>query len=283
MNQMLTIPAYAKLNLALDITGKRGDGYHLMHMVMQTVDLCDTLELKKIESGISFYCDDASIPCDEGNIAWRAADAFFAASGISGGVAVALHKAIPHEAGLAGGSADAAAVLKGLNQMHGEPFSISELCRLGETLGADVPYCIVGGTAEVEGIGEKVTPLVPLPDCFFVIVKPEEGISTREAFRQIDRREELYHPNVAAMVGAIARQNLKQTIRYLGNVFEQVCTVEEVFTIKERLLSLGALGALMSGSGSAVFGVFSSYDQAQNAIAVLAEQYSSVYLTKPVR
>lgn len=282
MNWTLRVPAYAKLNLALDITGKREDGYHLMHMVMQTVDLCDFLELKRLEAGIEFSCDDPSIPCGEGNIAWKAAAAFFNEAGISGGVAIALRKAIPHEAGLAGGSADAAAVLKGLNQLYEAPFSLSALCRVGEMLGADVPYCIVGGTAEVKGIGEQITPLARFPECTVVIVKPEEGIGTKEAFTRIDRLEQLLHPDVAAMVSAVARKDLKQAAQCMGNVFEQVCTVEEVFSVKERLISLGALGALMSGSGSAVFGVFACFDAAQRAVTVLKEEYGSVFLTKPI-
>lgn len=282
MSRVLTLSAKAKLNMALDITGKRKDGYHDMHMIMQTVDLCDTVVLREIPEGISLSCDDPSIPCDEKNIAWKAAEAFFAATHSKGGVAITLYKRIPHEAGLAGGSADAAAVLQGLNQLYGCSLSVSQLCQIGEKLGADVPFCVVGRTAEVKGIGEKITPLPCFPDCFLVIVKPQEGISTKMAFSAIDQKEELIHPQISSMVQAINDHNLERIAALLFNVFEQVCTVEEVFDIKRQLCSMGALNALMSGSGSAVFGLFSSEKQANVCAEEMKKRYSQVFVTKPV-
>ena len=176
----LTVPAPAKLNLSLDIVGVREDGYHLLRMIMQTIDLCDQIVLERADE-ISLTCNLPELPCDERNLAVRAAHAFFERTGLPGGVRMTLDKNIPHGAGMGGGSADAAAVLKGLNELCGTDLSQQELCEIGLRLGADVPFCIVGGTQLAEGVGERLTPLPPLPDCFLLVAKPEQGVSTPEA------------------------------------------------------------------------------------------------------
>ncbi|MGI5896771.1 MAG: 4-(cytidine 5'-diphospho)-2-C-methyl-D-erythritol kinase [Oscillospiraceae bacterium] len=278
----MILKAHAKLNLALDVTGKRADGYHNMNMIMQSVELGDTLTLEKREKGIALFCDDPSAPCDRRNLAWKAAEQFFAFTALPGGISVRIEKRIPAQAGMAGGSADAAAVLVGLNELYKAKLPVDTLCRLGKTLGADVPFCIVGGTAHVTGIGEVICPLQPLPTCFLVIVKPEQGISTQEAFQAIDEQKGLQHFELDPILSGIAHEDLSSVCQNMGNVFEQVTVVQDVFTAKQRLLDLGAEASLMSGSGSAVFGVFRMLEDAEHACRTLQKEYPAVFQTVPV-
>jgi 4-diphosphocytidyl-2-C-methyl-D-erythritol kinase len=278
----VSLYAYAKLNLALEVVGKREDGYHDMDMLMQSVSLCDTIHLNMLESGIRFTCNRSDLPCNSDNIAFAAAEKFFSFTGISGGVEISLEKQIPSQAGMAGGSADAAAVLHGLNRLYATDLSVSELCRVGVTLGADVPFCLVGGTAHVTGMGEKVEPAPPLPECFFIIVKPETGISTGAAFQAVDRCQSLQKADVQPVLDAAAARDMKRLALAMCNTFEQVTELEEVFEIKKMLLESGACGSLMSGSGSAVFGLFAERETALAAVTRLRHLYKEVYFAEPV-
>lgn len=247
--------APAKVNLTLDIVGKRPNGYHDLESVMQTVGLYDELTVTKVSSGVLLDCS-SNLPQGRNNIVVRAAEAFLSAAEISGGTNIRLHKRIPMGAGMGGGSADAAAVLTALDRLYETGWTKKQLMALGESLGADVPFCLYGGTAFVEGIGEKITPLCPLPSASFVIVKPKFSISTQDAYAAADRGEIAFHPDHAGIRKAIAEGNLPGIAKRLCNVFEQVTPNQEIHAIRQALLQQGALGAVMTGSGSAVFGIF---------------------------
>lgn len=277
----ITVFAPAKINLFLDVVSKRSDGYHNLSMVMQTVSLGDTVFLSSGTNGISLECDDPTLPNDEGNIAYRAAAAFLNAAEMNFGVDIVLQKRIPHQAGLAGGSADAAAVLRGLNAMNGNRFSMAELAKIGVTLGADVPFCLHGGTALVEGIGEQITPVSNMPPCTILIAKPRPGISTAAAFAAIDACTELQHPDISPVLQAVEQNNLSSLAQAMANTLEQVCPVQEVFKYKEVMREYGALGSLMSGSGSAVFGLFDDPAKAQLCADNLRPEAELVCLTEP--
>ena len=279
----MVLKAHAKLNLALDIIGKRADGYHNMNMIMQSVELSDTLTLEKREKGIALFCDNSSVPCDRRNLAWKAAEQFFAFTVWPGGISIRIEKRIPAQAGMAGGSADAAAVLVGLNELYKAKLPVDTLCRIGKTLGADVPFCIVGGTAHVTGIGEVIRPLRPLSACFLVIVKPEQGISTQEAFQAIDEQKGLQHFELSPILSGIEHEDLSSVCQNMGNVFEQVTAIQDVFVAQQRLLELGAEASLMSGSGSAVFGIFRMSADAEYACRTLQKEYPVVFQTIPAK
>ena len=261
----VTVNAYAKINLSLDVVGKRADGYHLMDMVMQSVSLCDTLQISRTEKDISFSCSEQSLPQGSDNLAVRAANAFFKAAGISGGASVRLIKRIPSGAGMAGGSADAAAVLVGLNALYETSLSQAALCALGLTLGADVPFCLTGATARVTGIGEVIEPLPNLPPCFFAAVKPRFSISTKEAFTRFDCGETVVRPDTSAVCRAVRKGDLILLGQNLCNVFEQTETVPVLQKVKQTLLSCGAYGAVMTGSGSVIYGLFANRKEAETA------------------
>ncbi len=278
--------AWAKLNLALDVLAPRGDGYHDMRMVMQTADFWDDVTLTLRQKGdISLRCNLRYIPLDRRNIAWRAAELFFSTTGQTGlGVSIDLYKRIPAGAGLGGGSADAAAVLRGLNRLTGAPLGPEELTALAAQLGSDVPFCITGGTALAEGRGEILTDLPPLPGCTFVICKPNFSISTPALFQKIDGRKSRMRPDIDGMAAAIAAGSILETARRLYNVFEDVLprAYGEIARIKDQLLDLGALGAVMSGTGSAVFGVFSDAGAARRARIHLSARYPHCVTAEPV-
>lgn len=276
--ERVCLKAAAKLNFSLDILGKRPDGYHEMDMVMQTVDLSDDVELSRAE-GISVLSDGS--PDGPANLAWKAAEAFFAAAGITGGVSIRLTKRIPAQAGMAGGSADAAAVLIGLNRLYNAGLSPEALRRAGLSVGADVAYCLVGGTARVRGMGERVEPASQLTVGYLTVVKPPFGISTAEAFRRFDRAEGLTHPDNAALLAAMARGELEALAPFMENVLEQSEGSPEVARIRQKLLDTGALAARMTGSGSAVFGVFREESAARHSAAALAGE-GQVFVTRPV-
>ena len=249
----LRIKAAAKLNFSLDILGIRPDGYHEMDMVMQTIDLFDDVELSKAGT-ISVFSDGS--PDGPENLAWKAAEAFFRAAKRSGGARIRLTKRIPAQAGMAGGSADAAAVLIGLNALYDARLSPEALRDAGLSVGADVPYCLIGGTARVRGIGEIVKPMPPFLSGYLVVAKPAIGISTAEAFRRFDRAENLRHPDIAALLSVMEKGQLDALSLFMENVLEQSEQNETVETLRQELLKNGALAACMTGSGSAVFGLF---------------------------
>lgn len=274
----LRIKAAAKLNFSLDILGVRPDGYHEMDMVMQTIDLFDDVELSKAGT-ISVFSDGS--PDGPENLAWKAAEAFFRAAKRSGGARIRLTKRIPAQAGMAGGSADAAAVLIGLNALYDACLSPEALRDAGLSVGADVPYCLIGGTARVRGIGEIVEPMPPFLSGYLVVAKPAIGISTAEAFRRFDRAENLRHPDIAALLSVMEKGQLDALSLFMENVLEQSEQNETVETLRQELLKNGALAARMTGSGSAVFGLFSEKEAASRCAVALAGENRQIFVTKP--
>ena len=278
--------AYAKLNISLDVTERRADGYHDMVMLMQSVSLCDELRLTPNDSGmLTASCNLRFIPTDERNLAIRAARRYLEAVGESGlGLHIDMRKSIPVGAGMAGGSADAAAVLRGLNRMLGHHLDRESLEALACLVGSDVAFCVSGGTSLAKGRGELLTPLKSLPDCCFAICKPEFSISTPELFRKLDETPLRRHPDTAGLLRAVEAGSLEEICRRMYNVFEDVPDrrMRTVSEIKNSLLDHGALGAIMTGTGSAVFGVFSREEQAAQAVAALKKEYRFAFLAKPV-
>ena len=283
----MEIQAFAKLNLTLDILGKREDGYHDLRMVMQSITLADTLTLEENRGeGLRVSANLRFLPTGEKNLAAAAALRFWEALGREPeDLDIRIEKRIPVCAGMAGGSSDAAAVLRALNQRAGEPFSPKELARLGERVGSDVPYCVLGGTALAEGRGEVLTPLPPLPRCWVVACKPDFPISTPELFAQADRVKLRRRPDTAGLVAALEAGDLGGVARRMYNVFEDVLPARlytRVAEIKNVLIQCGALGANMSGSGPTAFGLFDRLEAAQEARACLAQRYRDTFLCETV-
>ena len=283
----MEIQAFAKLNLTLDILGKREDGYHDLRMVMQSITLADTLTLEENRGeGLRVSANLRFLPTGEKNLAAAAALRFWEALGREPeDLDIRIEKRIPVCAGMAGGSSDAAAVLRALNQRAGEPFAPKELARLGERVGSDVPYCVLGGTALAEGRGEVLTPLAPLPRCWVVACKPDFPISTPELFAQADRVKLRRRPDTAGLVAALEAGDLGGVARRMYNVFEDVLPARlytRVAEIKNILIQCGALGANMSGSGPTAFGLFDRLEAAQEARACLAQRYRDTFLCETV-
>ena len=283
----MEIQAFAKLNLTLDILGKREDGYHNLRMVMQSITLADTLTLEENQGeGLRVSANLRFLPTGEKNLAAAAALRFWEALGREPeDLDIRIEKRIPVCAGMAGGSSDAAAVLRALNQRAGEPFAPKELARLGERVGSDVPYCVLGGTALAEGRGEVLTPLAPLPRCWVVACKPDFPISTPELFAQADRVKLRRRPDTAGLVAALEAGDLGGVARRMYNVFEDVLPARlytRVAEIKNVLIQCGALGANMSGSGPTAFGLFDRLEAAQEARACLAQRYRDTFLCETV-
>ena len=278
--------AYAKLNLTLDVTGKRPDGYHDIKSVMQTISIRDDIEID-VDTGKPWrlLCDKEGIPTDERNLAWKAARVFLdAVKKDPNGLEIRITKRIPSEAGMGGGSADAAAVLRALNRHYGEPFSIGALAELGSQVGSDVPFCTICGTAMVEGRGEKLRMLPNMPDCVFVVCKPEFSVSTPELYRKLDERQIPKHPDHLAMESAILGGDLGKIAENLYNVFDPVVTEEhlELNYIKSIFNSYGSVGQQMTGSGSAVFAITAEFEHAAVICNMLKDNYPQVYIAKPV-
>ena len=280
--KQVTVLAPAKLNLTLDVTGLLPGGYHALDMIMQTITLHERVVLRKSRDLI-LRLPGSRIPANEKNTAYKAALAFFHYTGLLAGVEIEIHKATPVRAGMAGGSADAAAVLVGMNELYGAKLSITELCAIGATIGADVPFAILGGTCRVQGIGDILKPLPPCPDCWFVVVMPSVGVSTPEAFARYDQMGSSVHPDSAAAEAAVKEGNLKALCAASGNALEECSGAKETPAIKRLLDENGALASLMTGSGAAVFGVFDTEEAAKQAAAALRGQYSQVYLAQPDR
>lgn len=282
----LVINAYAKLNLTLDILRRREDGYHDLRMVMQSISLHDTVALSQTDTGEMELKSGADfLPADQSNLAYRAAEAFFASTGISNpGLRITLEKNIPVCAGMAGGSSDAAAVLRGLRQMYAPDMSVAELCRIGEKVGSDVPYCVFGGTALAEGRGEILTRLAPMPACWVVICKPPFGLSTPELFGCVQVKKLSRHPDTQGVIRSLEHGDLNGVLRRIYNVFEAVLPEKygEVFSIKNKMLDLGADSAAMTGSGPTVFGLFTDEKRAEAACRTLGQQYEQTYLASMV-
>ena len=271
----LELKALGKINLGLDILGRRENGYHDVRMVMQTVYLYDRVTLEKTrEPGIEISTNLSYLPVNENNIAYKAAELLRGEFGIREGIRITLEKHIPVAAGRAGGSSNAAAVLFGMNRMFGLGLSEEGLKERGVTLGADVPYCIMRGTVLAEGIGEILTPLPPLPKCYVLIAKPPLSASTRTVYEKIDREGIKSHPDIDGILAGLQEGDLQQVAGSMGNVLEQVMLEEHpvLQRIKDVMIGAGALNAMMSGSGPTVFGIFTSRGRARAAAARLKRQ-----------
>lgn len=295
----IMLDAPCKINLALEIQDRLENGYHRLETVMQTIDLCDRLTIQLEEGGpggIFLHCDREEIPCDGTNIVWRCAQAFLARLGRDPGdfkLHMYLEKRIPVMAGLGGGSADGAAALVGLNLLLDAGLGVEELCALGAEVGSDIPFCIRGGTALVSGVGQDCRPLPPLPGCFVLVAQPQARVSTGAAYQAFDRLKNPRPVEVPRMVEAIRQGSLAAVAAALGNSFEQVLEEAElgkdtgqIGILCSLLRQSGALGALMTGSGSAVFGLFDREDAARRCAAWLEGEGSpaqSVFLTSPVQ
>lgn len=285
----LNMRSYAKINLSLDVLGKTDNGYHQLCMMMQTVSLHDDIQITKTRHAgqIELACNSPYVPCDERNIAYKAAKLMFdtypeATNGF--GVFIRIEKRIPVAAGLAGGSGNAAAVLHGINRLFQLKLSVETLCALGVTLGADVPYCLVGGTKLSEGIGEILTPLPSFPKLPIVLVNPGKPLSTKAVFGAITDIPSLPHPNTPALLEALQAGDVEKFLSHTANSLEApaISAMPEIASIKEDLMKKGALGAMMSGSGPTVFGIFDDVAKAREAVAFFRKKRDRSFLTSPV-
>lgn len=262
-----SMKAYAKVNLGLDVVKRLPNGYHQVKMIMQTVGIYDELTFEKAESGITITTDSGELPTDKNNLIYKAAELMREKYGIREGVRIHLQKNIPIAAGMAGGSTDAAATMKGMNMLFELGATSGELMEEAVKIGADVPYCIMGGTALAEGIGEKLTALPPVPKIFFLVAKPDISVSTKYVYEHLDAAGIVHHPDIDGMVEAIRVGSVPGILERMENVLEAVTIPAHpmIDTIKKRMLELGAEGSLMSGSGPTVFGVFIKKESAESA------------------
>jgi 4-diphosphocytidyl-2-C-methyl-D-erythritol kinase len=280
----IKLQARAKINITLDAVRKREDGYHDLRMIMQTVNLCDNIFIKRVAGNdIEMKCGTSWLPCDERNLMYRAAKALKEHCDIKSGIYMELIKNIPIAAGLAGGSSDCAATLIGVNNLFELGLSNDELMAIGKSLGADVPYCIMRGTALAEGIGERLTALPAFPDCFILLAKPPISVSTAAVFGALDISALDTHPDTDKVISLIKSGDLRAVSQNMSNVLESV-TIKQypiIADIKSAMLKHGALGSIMSGSGPTVFGIFTSYDEGLNALKAIRHEYhlKEVYLT----
>ena len=283
--QEMSLKALAKINLGLDVLGKRDNGYHDVRMVMQSIYLYDDVFLKKTEEeGVTIETNWGFLPVNENNIAYKAAKLLMEEFSLPGGIHIRLRKYIPVSAGMAGGSTDAAAVLFGMNRMYKLSLTQEELKQRGVLLGADVPYCIMRGTVLAEGIGEVLTPLPAMPKCYVLIAKPGISVSTKLVYEKLDAKEIKDHPDIDGVLKGLEEQDLKKVAESMENVLEAV-TIEEypvIEAIKACMKKNGALNAMMSGSGPTVFGLFESRTAAKSAQQKIRHQglARQVYLTK---
>ena len=276
----VTVLAPAKLNLSLDVVGTLPNGYHDLDMVMQTIDLYEKIILKTSRD-LRLSLPGSFVPANDKNTAVKAALAYFDYTGLLAGVDINVYKRVPVRAGMAGGSADAAGVLVGLNELYGAKLSMSELCAIGAGIGADVPFALLGGTCRVRGVGDLMKALPPCPDCRFVVVMPSVGVSTPEAFARYDTMGSPVHPDCEAQEQAIRKNDLAAVCAAAGNALEHCSGAVETPAICEILRANGAITAQMTGSGAAVFGIFADDAQARAAAAVLRKGYKQVYVCRP--
>ena len=279
----LQMQAYAKINLGLDVIRRLENGYHQVKMIMQTVGIYDELNFQRIPTVIVLTTNHGKLPLDENNLIYKAVRLMQEAYGISGGVKVHLLTNIPVAAGMAGGSTDAAATLRAMNQLFDLQVSDDELKVLGVKIGADVPYCIMGGTALAEGIGEKLTALPKAPDCQLLVAKPDINVSTKYVYEHLDANKGYEHPDIDGMVEAIEAGSLEGITNRMGNVLESVTIPANpvIADIKRRMLQLGAANSLMSGSGPTVFGIFTDRETAAGAYRQMKQEQpaAQVFLT----
>ncbi len=278
----IEINAYAKINLMLDIIGRRNNGYHDLFMVMQSISLHDTLIVENNDlNKIVITCNDASIPLNEKNIVHKVATEFFKFTKIKNGVNINIKKQIPHAAGMAGGSADGAAVIIALNKIFNTNLSINELCEIGGKVGADIPFCIQGGTMLVQGIGDVLNKMNDMPDCFILVVKPPVDVNTAEAYKQYDLFSKRYTPKKFEMMQAVQKGNLKDICSNMSNTFEQFIEVPQRVEIKKIMRENGAIGSCMSGSGPTVFGIFEDKKTAEKCAEKLNSLGKDIFVCKP--
>ena len=290
----MQITANAKINLSLDVLGTLPNGYHEVAMIMQSIDLHDVLDIKKNDSGrIALRCDRADLPCDGSNLIIRAALKLMEYVNRHDGADITLHKNIPMAAGLAGGSADAAAALIGLNRLYGYGLDTDTLKEIGAALGADIPFCMQGGTCLAEGIGERLTSINPIPDCHIVLIKPVFDVSTKYVYDNLILNGDTIHPDVAGMTELIKKGDLHGICASVGNILETV-TIKgypAIESYKKALMYNGALGSLMSGSGPAIYGLFDDETAAKNAANAVkacfkdagADGYDRICICHPAR
>lgn len=266
--RQIELKALAKINLGLDVLGRRENGYHDVRMVMQSIYLYDEVKIRrKTEPGIELSSNLHFLPSGNTNIAYKAAELLIQEFGIEEGVSIVLNKHIPVSAGMAGGSTNAAAVLFGMNRLFGLGLSLQELMDRGVTLGADVPYCIMRGTVLAEGIGEKLSRLPAMPKCAILIAKPPVSVSTKMVYEALDAKEIVEHPDIDGLLKGLENRNLKEIARCMGNVLEEVTIpmYPVIDEIKQEMVNAGALHAMMSGSGPTVFGLFTDRAEARKA------------------
>ncbi len=283
----VTMKAYAKINVGLDVLGTRPNGYHDVKMVMQTVDLHDTLKFTLLqEDVIRISTSRSDLECDERNLVYKAIALMKREFGVKKGMEVFLEKNIPMAAGMAGGSTDCAAALKACNQMFELHLSDDALMEYGVKLGADVPYCIMGGTALAEGIGEQLTKLPDMPDCYILIAKPPVDVSTKEVYCALDSCDAIVHPDIDGMVKAIKDENLEGVVTRMGNVLEQVTIPMHpaILKITDLMRTAGAKNAMMTGSGPTVFGIYTNEELAQDGRNSILEAglAKEVYVARPI-
>lgn len=280
----VTYDAAAKINLMLDILARLDNGYHSLFMLMQSVGLYDTVSVGETGDGkITITCDTDGVPCDKKNIAWKAAEEFFNATGVkNAGIAIDIQKRIPFAAGMAGGSADGAAVIAALNDIYETKLSPQELCAIGVKVGADVPFCLTGGTCLAQNVGEILSPLPALGDCWIVLAKPDRGVSTKEAYDAFDNAQSVRHLDTCGMLYAASKGDLYEICKRTKNVFEQIIEVPERVPIKSVMNRYGAVSACMSGSGPTVYGIFDDESKALAAAESLKSVVKNIYITRPV-
>ncbi len=278
----MKIKAYGKINLTLDVVGRRKDGYHLLDTVMQTISIWDELEIQHSrQPGVHLQCNKDSLPTDSKNTAFRAAKFFLEDRGLENeGVYIFIKKHRPSRSGMGGGSADAAAVLRGLNEMYGTGLSADKLMELGEKVGADVPFCVVGGAARCTGVGADVEPIEPMPQCWLVVCKPPTGMSTPRAYSLLDQYPLSSTQATPRMLEAMAAGNLKRIGKGLANRFDETIRMAPVRALKRAMMDAGALGSMMTGSGSSVYGIFETEQRAREAMEQLAGM-GKLFLAQP--
>ncbi|MCM1227967.1 MAG: 4-(cytidine 5'-diphospho)-2-C-methyl-D-erythritol kinase [Clostridium sp.] len=270
----ITVKVSAKINLTLDVIGKRDDGYHDIESLFQSIGIYDRLTVEKLDvPEINITCSDPDVPCDKRNIVFKAAELFYKKTGIDGGVSVHIEKNIPLQAGLGGGSSDGAGVLYAMNKLYGTGLEGEKLTALGGEVSADTAFFTVGGTAYVSGIGEEINSVRFIPKVDLVIAKGGSGISTPEAYGKIDRLNDPYHPDTKKLLKYIEKGKFLRNCGLCGNIFESVTELRDVEDIKGEMLKGGALTSVMSGSGSAVFGIFRDKETAEKCADSLKRKY----------
>lgn len=280
----MKVKAAAKINLMLDILKKLDNGYHSLFMIMQSVDLYDTVTVEPNSiNEIIIKCNKDGVPCNEKNIAYKCAKAFFDFCNIDDkGVTIEIEKNIPMAAGVAGGSADGAAVLYCLNKIYKTNLTDRELAKIGNKVGADIPFSLTGGTVVTLGTGNVIAPVTDLPECYIVLTKPEQDVSTPKAYAEFDALTRVRHLDRVSMIDAVSNGDYEKICSLCGNVFEQAVEVPKRPHIKGVMRKCGADACCMSGSGPTVFGIFSDKEKAENCYEKLSKKYTEVYLCKPV-